>query len=718
MLLPVQMLLFGSKKLIAAYPKNAFILASRPYGYEKNPIAGFVRLEVLPFSNQQVRTFIRHWYLANEIRKSREENVGVRKIAEENADRLIQRVEEKPELASLAVNPLLVTMIATVHHYKAVLPGRRVELYRDIFDVFLQRRRPLSGTSNPLSSHQKMEVLRVLAYEMMKHELRTISAKDASKIIEKDLMSVGSSLMGREYLKDIEDQSGLLLDAGENQFTFAHLTYQEFLTASYIFDNRSELESVLIQNIDSGWWDEATRLYAALTDATNVIKACLDKYPDVHAYSLALDCLRDALKVDPNLRHDVEQTLDVNLESDNLELRSVAAEAKLTSRVVFMTQIANHLMIDRRLVSNVEYQLFLSEMHEKGESFFPDHWAGHRFPEGFGRAPATGIRMQDAMRFCAWLTERDRGSSRYRLPTLDEALSMPIEGDDVVAYWARAADGNVLVPSGQIITEFTVTKGALLAQISNDFNKLREHKSIHDAPPPKTFSQLQTRVLPGSGGELFPKIGAGAGLAIEAQMRHQQEMFANYSLDTKLAEVYSLDLEKLMRVFSNMFLSDLGNAERTYSWLSQKETYIVGKFDKDGYFNFDYETQLQSCHDLFSEVSKEYQGTAMTEAHVLSALAHICLFIKSRAWATASEASTSRFLSARNLLYWSARICCMFLGASARLQINSRSVNVVHAQSLKGQCEELLVSLTLHESGANRIQQKNGGLRLTKMTQQ
>lgn len=41
----------------------------------------------------------------------------------------MRRLNDSDVLTELAVNPLLLTMIATVHKFRSRLPGRRVELY-------------------------------------------------------------------------------------------------------------------------------------------------------------------------------------------------------------------------------------------------------------------------------------------------------------------------------------------------------------------------------------------------------------------------------------------------------------------------------------------------------------------------------------------------------------------------------------------------------------
>jgi len=59
-------------------------------------------------------------------------------------------------LLDMAVNPLLLTMIATVHLYYGTLPGARVTLYKAVCDVFLNRR---SHLAQELRAEQRQLVL-------------------------------------------------------------------------------------------------------------------------------------------------------------------------------------------------------------------------------------------------------------------------------------------------------------------------------------------------------------------------------------------------------------------------------------------------------------------------------------------------------------------------------------------------------------------------------
>src|SRR5437867_3305603 len=104
----------------------------------------------------------------------------------------MRRINGSEVLTELAVNPLLLTMIATVHRYRSELPGRRVELYREICDVFLGKRQSARGLESPLdlTPGQKQRVLEPLAYRMMCQAQRKISAADAGDAVQGALARV------------------------------------------------------------------------------------------------------------------------------------------------------------------------------------------------------------------------------------------------------------------------------------------------------------------------------------------------------------------------------------------------------------------------------------------------------------------------------------------------------------------------------------------------
>jgi energy-coupling factor transporter ATP-binding protein EcfA2 len=309
--------------------KNRFILSSRPYGYRSNPLAGVTVLRVRPFTSHQQEQFVNNWYLANEIMSSRRDDPGVREDARRGASDLLERIRSTRTLSDLAVNPLLLTMIATVHRYRSRLPGRRVELYVEICEVFLGKRQEARGLALDLTPAQKMRVLRPLAYGMMETSLRSIPAEAALSIISVPLAAVHPNIRGEDFLTDVENGSGLLVEPENGAYSFSHMTFQEFLASTHIIESR--VEEVLLQQVNNPWWRETTRLYCAQTDASNVISACL-KSLTTTAFSLAIECMDEAREVDPKVREEYERVIERGAEDPDAEMRKLVAAALLERR--------------------------------------------------------------------------------------------------------------------------------------------------------------------------------------------------------------------------------------------------------------------------------------------------------------------------------------------------------------------------------------------------
>lgn len=425
------------------YGNNRFLITSRPFGYYSNPLRGVTLLDVRPFTIEQVERFVHNWYLANEIMSAQKDDPGVRMEAKRGADDLLWRLRQVPVLLEMAVNPLLLTMIATVHRYRSSLPGRRVELYAEICEVFLGKRQQARGLTFDLTPAQKQRVLQTLAYHMMQHNMREIPAAQAADVIEHALQRVKGPQYregvssSAEFLKTTENTSGLLVEREAGIYSFAHLTFQEYLAAAHVLDQK--LEQDLVQWVEDSWWHETIRLYAAQSDATNIIKACLArKRPSVPALTLAMECLDEAREVRPELRTIFER-LSRSVDHNSPEVRQIAAEVFLMLRLRRMVRIDETKYVDTSLITHAEYQLFLNSVRVEQAYHHPDHWQETQYRSGQGRAPVVGVRPSDAEAFCRWLSRRNVGEAWvYRLPHADE-LNLGTVRTDAYLDKARAA---------------------------------------------------------------------------------------------------------------------------------------------------------------------------------------------------------------------------------------------------------------------------------------
>lgn len=400
------------ERQIVHYTKNDFVITSRPQGYLSAPISGAAVVTVLAFTETQMTKFVQKWYLAVEEHVPGGNEKDHRARAESAANDLLERLAGAPDLYELTTNPLLLTMIVNVHRHRGVLPGSRAKLYREICHVMLGLRQEAKKIPINLDRDRKEALLRGLAYTMMRRRVANLPRHEVIDELKPRLHRMSREVSIEDFLADVAS-NGLLVERELDQFSFAHLTFQEYLAAMYISSRESERET-LISAVGNSWWRETTLLYTAQSDADPIVRACL-KSATVPALALAFDCTEQQdRELDPELSNHLNKLLASAFDPTTpADLRRLMAGvlAMRHLRPVIRTGTTSRVSISP--ITNGIYWLFQQDM------------AGRQLDSPTPTAltmksPVTGVRGIDAPDLIRWINEITAGHIPYRLPTAEE----------------------------------------------------------------------------------------------------------------------------------------------------------------------------------------------------------------------------------------------------------------------------------------------------------
>jgi len=259
---------------------NRFVVTSRVVGYRDAPLSGatWPVYTLTDWGREEIERFATSWTLAFEIATHGDTPKARADAGQERQD-LLSALVPGSGIERLASNPLLLTIMALIKRQRVTLPRERVKLYELYLETLISawnKARALDkrAVGPDVDYLETVQVLAPLAL-WLREENPTVGLVGRDQV-EGWLTGYYQEEWGeprgparrraREFLAGVRRYSNLLVERGEGQYGFLHLTFEEMLAAKGIalLEDQEGLEAAM-DTIRRHWLEPAWRETLLLT---------------------------------------------------------------------------------------------------------------------------------------------------------------------------------------------------------------------------------------------------------------------------------------------------------------------------------------------------------------------------------------------------------------------------------------------------------------------
>ncbi|MGA5193131.1 NACHT domain-containing protein [Streptomyces exfoliatus] len=277
--------------------KVAAIVSSRPYALRRLlPLAGWRVGHLAPLSVEQQRYMVQEAFTARAA--AHDPHEAQERLVGETADRFWAELRAVNDLQALATVPLFLLTLAGMW-LRGPLPSRRMETYRELVDVLLDRhpairRRDVHLPSGELDARDIRQILAATAYELRQSDAGPlVSTRQWRETLVRALQDDGllgydeqtARRLASRIMDAAEGELGVVVPQGAATIGFAHRAVAEQLAGEHLVTLRLEDQKEVIRaRADKrSWRDVLLALLAGLdrpSDVTELLDAAIGASSD------------------------------------------------------------------------------------------------------------------------------------------------------------------------------------------------------------------------------------------------------------------------------------------------------------------------------------------------------------------------------------------------------------------------------------------------------
>jgi predicted NACHT family NTPase len=219
-------------RLIEAFssdsPQCRIVVTSRIVWYAGPARLGrdFTTTTIRDFTLADVEQFLSHWHLLVAIGLMGP-GESAEYVAAQQTRHLMDAIRTNPRVCELAINPLMLTVIALVHRDRIKLPERRAELYAEAVDVLWGKWDEARGVEEvrlfddrPYHPTDRRLLLQAIALRMHEASHKEIGIDNLLAQVEGAFARITADTRAAEraaerFLSAIRERTGLLVEAGQ-----------------------------------------------------------------------------------------------------------------------------------------------------------------------------------------------------------------------------------------------------------------------------------------------------------------------------------------------------------------------------------------------------------------------------------------------------------------------------------------------------------------------